>query len=100
LHYLYKALEQAQTTGSETAIGNIYVSIGYAHRRNNDLEQAETCARQAEVIFHKFSDLPGLAQVWDNLGTVYLHQQKWEDALHYLEKAQEMWRTLGIEPNN
>jgi tetratricopeptide (TPR) repeat protein len=74
--------------------------MGYAHRRNNNLAQAETYARKAEIIFHKFSNLPGLAQVWDNLGTVYLHQEKWDDALQYLKKAQEMRRVLGIYPGS
>ena len=95
LIYLEKAVHQVTLTGEEAELGNIWNNMVIAHRQNGDLEQAKACAKQAEDIFRKFSNSLGLAQVWDNLGVVYLLQNKGKEAFHFLEVSLETYHHLN-----
>jgi tetratricopeptide (TPR) repeat protein len=97
LVYLEKALDQARLTGEEAEIGTIYRNIGLVHRRKGEPAKAEMYARQAEAIFQRFSNLPKLALVRDNLGLACLAQGKWQEAWQQLESALETWRDLKHE---
>ena len=95
LHYLNSALSLAKATNSDTMLGAIYLNTGLANRLTGNLAQAETCARQAETHYHQLSNLAGLAQAWNNLGYVYFHQGRQQEAILYTEKALALWRSLG-----
>jgi tetratricopeptide (TPR) repeat protein len=94
LFYLEKALHQANLTGEEIEIATIHLNMGIAYRLKGESAQAEAHAWQAEAIFNRFSNLMGLANVWDNLGLACLDQEKWKEAKLYLEAALQAWRKL------
>lgn len=97
LKYLEKALHLAQETGDEIIIGRVYINMGHAATVNKELVKAEEYTRQAEIIFQRNLDSMELARVWVNLGYLYFCQNKWSEALSYLEKSLETWRSLKYE---
>jgi tetratricopeptide (TPR) repeat protein len=95
LIYLEMAMQYARKAGVESAMGNIFINVGIAHRGQGDLARAEDYFWQAEAIFHRYATLAELARVQDNLGLVYLEQRRWEKAKTHLECAQDAWRNLS-----
>jgi tetratricopeptide (TPR) repeat protein len=53
-------------------------------------ELVKDCAQQAE-------NLPGVAQILNNLGAVYRGQSKWDEAIACYEQSLEIFRRLGDE---
>jgi tetratricopeptide (TPR) repeat protein len=94
IFYLQKALTQAKRVGEEIIIGTIYINIGSAHKLKGDLDKAETYYLQAETIFHRFSSLVYMGDIYEYLGWLYLDQQRWPDARQHLEQALKIWRTI------
>lgn len=91
LIYAKKALQQARLTGDELMEGTIYINCGNAARLNGQLRQAEQYIHQGEAIFRHFNHTRGLALATENLGMVYLYQQRWDEAAALLKSALEMW---------
>jgi len=98
LIHLEKALHQARLSGEEAEIGGIYLNIGAAYRRKGKPAKAEAYARQAEAIFHRFSNLVGLALARGNLGGACLDQGKWQEACQYLKASRRACHDLGHKP--
>jgi len=94
LDYLRLALAQAEATGTEIQRGRIFLNMGYAYRVDGNWAQAEAYARKAETIFRQTSDLPLLANVWNNLGTIFFLQQRRDDAMAYFRQSLELWQSL------
>jgi tetratricopeptide (TPR) repeat protein len=94
-----KALDRARNAGGELDVGNIYINMGLAHQLKGDLATAEKLTWQAEAIFRRFSNLIGLAHAHENLGLIYLEQQKWPETGLHLAEALAAWRTLGNKHN-
>jgi tetratricopeptide (TPR) repeat protein len=69
--------------------------MGLAYILQGEFHQAESYTRQAETIFRRFFNLPGIADTLENLGVIYLKQQKWSEAVDYLESAVEAWQALN-----
>jgi tetratricopeptide (TPR) repeat protein len=93
--YLERALTQTKLTGEEAEIGNICNNIGLVYGLSGDLDKAEAYAKRAEEVFRRFSNILGLARSWHNLGFVSLHQEKWAEAIHYLEHSLAIYRRLN-----
>lgn len=94
LFYAQKGLPYAQQTGDDMAMGLLYMNMGSAFRFKGELTQAETYTREAELIFRRLSHSSRLASALENLGLIYMNQQKWSDSRFYLECALEIWRKL------
>lgn len=94
-----KALDQARNVGEELDVGTIYMNMGLAHQLKGDLATAEKLTWQAEAIFQRFSNLIGLAHAHENLGLIYIEQQKWPETGLYLAEALAAWRILGNKHN-
>ncbi|MEM7345673.1 MAG: tetratricopeptide repeat protein, partial [Chloroflexota bacterium] len=90
-----KALEKAQLAGEASTIGTIKLNIGISYRLQGDFTQAEQYLRQAETIFHHYSNLLGLARVLGDLGLMYQSQQNYSKARLYIELALRGWRNIG-----
>ena len=60
-----------------------------------DYSQAEQLYKQAEEIYHKFSNRLGLARVWGNLGNIYRDQSQWKQAQTYYEAAIKQYYELN-----
>lgn len=94
LLYSEKALYQASLVGEELVVGSIYINIALAYRLKKEPLKAEKYTRQAETIFRRFSNTFELANIQENLGAIYVDQQKWIEANSYLNSALAAWRTL------
>lgn len=97
LSYLEKAFAQAHLSGEDLDSGIIHSNIGIAYMYLENLEQAEAHIRQAEAIFQRYSNLAELSRAWNSMGLVYFQQNKWAEAMLYLEKSLELRRSLGIK---
>jgi tetratricopeptide (TPR) repeat protein len=95
LLYLERALVLAEQAGDEATTGTIYLDMGIAFRLRGEFALAESYSHQAETILRRFSVLLGLAHVLENLGVIYLKQQKWLEAEHYLNEALSLWLIQG-----
>lgn len=89
-----KVLDQAHLTGEEAELGQIYLNMGLAYNLKHDYTWAETYTHQAETIFQRYTNIAGLADVQENLGVIYLAQQRWSEAIVYLQAALTNWRVL------
>lgn len=87
LDYLEKAQEQARLSGEVAEIGTIDLQTGIAQRLRGNLTQAESYTRQAEAVFKRFFNPAGLTRSLGHLGSIYFAQQKWTEAISYLEAA-------------
>ncbi|RME47496.1 MAG: tetratricopeptide repeat protein [Caldilineae bacterium] len=95
LHHLEAALQLARRTGEESLTATLYLNLALAHNRlTNRYEEAERYARQAEAIYHRYSDREGQARAWGVLGIACLYQGKTEEARRLLANALAQWRTL------
>jgi len=94
LFYLKKALHLSQLTGEEAEIAKILLNMAIAFRQNGTLQQAEEYAWQAKALYQRFSNTRGLALVDCNLGSIYIDQQKWQEANRCLEAAIEQARQI------
>lgn len=94
LSYLKKALDLAKHTGEQILVGTIHMNIGSAYMLGGKFNQAEKHAQQAEHIFQKFTNISGLAQVWNILGDIHLRQQQFQGAKQYLKKSLTLWLKL------
>lgn len=99
LFYLQKALDQAKLVGEEAIPGTLYMNMGISYRLKGELLKAEGYYWQAKATFQRFSNLWGLAMLHDNLGLVYLDQQRWQEGSLHLETALELWRNLNNKHN-
>lgn len=99
LFYLQKALEQAKRVGEEAIVGTLYMNMGISYRLKGDLAKAEEHYWQAKTTFQRFSNLWGLATIHDNLGLVYLDQQRWQEGGLHFKTALELWRNLNNKHN-
>jgi tetratricopeptide (TPR) repeat protein len=99
LRYSTKALQQARLTGEALELGNIYKNMGLAYHLQEEFSQAENYIRQAEAVFRRFFNLPGVVGTLENLGRIYFEQRRWSEAIACQESALEAWRTLGHKPN-
>ncbi|MCB0164070.1 MAG: tetratricopeptide repeat protein [Anaerolineae bacterium] len=95
LSCLQDAADYANLTGDELELATIYMNQGIAHQYNSNLVDAEHCIQRAEVIYHKFSNLPGLAQAWSNLGIACLEQGQIDEGGQFLLKSLDTWRKLN-----
>jgi tetratricopeptide (TPR) repeat protein len=95
LLYSNKALNQAGLSGEELVIGSIYANLSFAYKMKRAWDKAEAYGQQAEVIFKRFANAFRLASAQDDLGVIYLEQQKWVEAGFYLREALEAWRHLN-----
>jgi tetratricopeptide (TPR) repeat protein len=95
LQYSNKALDQANLVREELLLGLITINIGLAYKLKGELSTAELYSRKAEAIFERRSNSFELAHVWENLGTIYIEQQRWPEAHWHLQAALETWRRLG-----
>jgi tetratricopeptide (TPR) repeat protein len=75
------------------------MNIGFAYRLKKAYVEAETHLRQAETIFQHHSHSFGLAKIQENLGLLYLDQQRWAAAELHLKTALLAWRNLASKYN-
>lgn len=95
LSYSEKALQQAKISGEELVVGSIYANLSLAYKIKRAWVNAEVYSYRAEVIFRRFSNTFRLAILQDDLGVIYLEQQKWTEANSYLSASLEAWRHLN-----
>ena len=94
LQYYHKALIKAQQVGEIGEIYSIHLNMASAYVKKGQLAVAERHARQAETFFNKQTDEANLGSAWNNLGLIYLHQEKFEESRFYLEAALEVTHRL------
>lgn len=79
-------LEPLAETHPDT--GDIWFVLGAAHRRLDNIEEAERCLRRAVRL------LPEEPFLWMELGTAYMAVSQWRSAEEALRRA------LGLDPDN
>ncbi|MFA7025801.1 MAG: tetratricopeptide repeat protein [Candidatus Cloacimonadaceae bacterium] len=80
-----QALELAKQHNFDFGIGHAYIHIGLGYYHQGELAQAMENYKQAEAVFVKINDIPGLRAVYNNIGIVYDDWQDCEKALHYYQ---------------
>ena len=80
-----QALELAKQHNFDFGIGHAYIHIGLGYYHQGELAQAMENYKQAEAVFVKINDIPGLRSVYNNIGIVYDDWQDCEKALQYYQ---------------
>jgi tetratricopeptide (TPR) repeat protein len=95
LAYSTEALHQANLTGEKLELGKIFMNVGLAYQIQGELGLAEKYTRRAETVFRRYFNLPGVVDTLENLGRIYLDQERWLQAIECLESALDARRSLG-----
>lgn len=82
----------SQRTGELANTAQIWNNMALAHRRNETWREAEECAKKAESLFHEYADERGLADVWLNLGMIYVDINQKQRAAEYFDNALHLHR--------
>jgi len=77
--------------------GKILMNLGIIYRHHHELEAALEYTKQAQKIFEDSYNPAASAQVFSNLGLIYLATQHWSKADYYLQQSLEQWYQLGNE---
>ncbi len=104
-----KSLKICEEIGDQGGIAQTYNNIGsiYYERGNNLLKKKQN--READIEYGKAldshfqslkirlenRDQQGIAMSYNNIGSVYMKQEKFQDALEYLKKSLAIFQELG-----
>ncbi|MEM7116507.1 MAG: tetratricopeptide repeat protein [Chloroflexota bacterium] len=95
INFLEKTLLQITETGEQGELPTIYLTLSHSYEQLGKLEEAESYAKQAEFIFQQNANVLGVYQSWENLGSIYSHEQQRDKAQRYTKAALEGYRDLG-----
>lgn len=95
---LSNALKMAKTANPNAPrLPGMMSNLALAYSDQGKLDQAEDLFKQAIVLFEKQHDKTGVrAKVEDNLGQLYLRQDKLEQAGKHLITARELFKQAGV----
>jgi tetratricopeptide (TPR) repeat protein len=92
---LSQAIRLYQETGDAIRQAVAEMNLGNVYLRLFQVEQAETHYLQAERVLRHGQGRPEQAQIYHNLGLVYIEKQDWLQAQVCLERAVNVWCRLG-----
>lgn len=95
ISYLEESLHYLELSGEISEKGSILTNLGVAHRQNNDLQSAEDCSKQAEMLFERFHNQLGLSRVKGNLGIIEMKRSNWMAAINYFKRSLAGYRKLN-----
>jgi tetratricopeptide (TPR) repeat protein len=90
-----RALEIATEDGDERAVAIAQRNLAKARRESNDLGDAERLLREALPALERRGDLRELDDLLDDLGEVLLEQDRYPEALEYIQASLELDVQLG-----
>ena len=85
-YFTTQALEIFKRVGDSTAVAACFTNLGEVHREKKDFAQAENYYVQANVVRERIG-VGDLVLTNFNLGLTMLEQEKFSEALPYLQKA-------------
>lgn len=92
---LHKAVPLIEASGEQSLLGGVLNNPAIAHRFNGNYTEALQLALRAEKIHHRFALNLELAQVWHNLGLIYIGIGEVAAARRTLEDSREMYDRLN-----
>ena len=95
LKILFNALGIADRENNLWVKADCYSIMCLAYKGQNDTAQAIRYGELSLSIREKLGDKRGLSVANNNLGTIYLKMERYNDALRYFEKAMQLYTETG-----
>jgi len=92
------AIDEARTSGEQAAHARALSVTAWAHLML-DKPGAEALFRQALELYEDVGDLPGQADVSNNLGGLAYFEGRWNEALDYYERSRTVMARVGNVPD-
>ncbi|MEJ2585308.1 MAG: adenylate/guanylate cyclase domain-containing protein [Robiginitalea sp.] len=94
LENYFQAANYADSTGSESQLGSIYVTIADVYSMMDNAENALEYYRRAIAMLRKSSDTLSLATGIANAGDFYYRQGELDSALNYFEESGALFKAM------
>lgn len=92
-----QAMVEAESSGEQEALARSYQVLDAAYNMLGQPSKAVYSERALE-IYEKLGDLPGVADITNNLGGQAYFEGRWEDSLRFYSRAQDAFVRAGNEP--
>lgn len=86
---------RAGESGMKELLADATVKMGFLHHRMGDNDDALECFGQAEASYTEMDDSLGLANVYNNIGTVLLDLGRFEETETYLRRSLKISEPLS-----
>jgi len=93
--YYYKGLDVSKDPASIGLQGNLQRLLGNVFIETGQLDSALIYTLEAQKLFGSTNNLPGMAQIFAQLGTIYKLKKEYLIAYDYLEKGKNLGDTLA-----
>lgn len=91
------ALAIFETLNNKDGLGNAYNTLGIIYREQKEFNKAGTQFNNALVNYESVGNLNQIALVYQNVATVFYANKKYQNALNYLLRSNEISKTNGVE---
>lgn len=93
--YLQRALACVEQSGEHGEAPHIFLNLAVSYEKLGETVQAESAAKQAEMIYQKNANLLGVCNAWESLGRIYDQNRQPEKAEGYFRAALDGYRRLN-----
>ena len=95
LEFYDAALQKATEAKARKLVGKTMIEMGNLYNSIASFEKARTSYLKAAVIMKEEKELNELARIYNNLGSMYLREKRWRDALKVLGQCMNLADQIG-----
>jgi tetratricopeptide (TPR) repeat protein len=95
LEFYEAALQKAMEAKAPKLVGKTMIEMGNLYNSMASFEKARTSYLKAAVIMKEEKELNELARIYNNLGSMYLRENRWRDALKVLGQCMTLADQIG-----
>lgn len=92
-----KAIQLAEESNALYLLPKAYNVAGFISNSSNELMEAQRYFTRGIQVSNEIGDMLYSGSIHNNLGLLYLHIERWEKALEYIQRAREISEENGLD---